>query len=116
VLYQFWLSGPSTGNTWKSTTNWTAERFWNWTTTYEDIGNNIVEVRVRDGHHANPEEWDDKLSSEFRVEENVNQKPSVISLKPDKVSPQSQGAQITWTANAHDSDSLPILAQWTINR
>ena len=90
VLYQFWLSGPSTGNTWKSTTNWTAERFWNWTTTYEDIGNNIVEVRVRDGHHANPEEWDDKLSSEFRVEENVNQKPSVISLKPDKVSPQSQ--------------------------
>ena len=115
MLYQFWLSGPSTGNTWKSTTNWTAERFWNWTTTYEDIGNNIVEVRVRDGHHANPEEWDDKLSSEFRVEENVNQKPSVISLKPDKVSPQSQGAQITWTANAHDSDGDTILYQFWLN-
>ena len=112
VLYQFWLNGPSTGNIWKSTTNWTAERFWNWTTTSKDIGNNIVEVRARDGHHANPEKWDDKLSSEFRVEENVNQKPSVMSLKPDKVSPQPQGAQITWTANAYDSDGDTILYQF----
>lgn len=112
VLYQFWLNGPSTGNIWKSTTNWTAERSWNWTTTSKDIGNNIVEVHVRDGHHANPEEWDDKLSAEFSVEENANQKPSVISLKPDKVSPQPQGAQITWTAKALDPDDDTILYQF----
>lgn len=114
VLYQFWLNGPSTGNIWKSTTNWTAERFWNWTTTSKDIGNNIVEVHIRDGHHANPEGWDDKLNSEFLVEENVNQKPSVISLKPDKVSPQPQGAQITWTAKAYDLDGDTILYQFLL--
>jgi large repetitive protein len=112
VLYQFWLNGPSTGNTWKSTTNWTAERFWNWTTSSKDIGNNIVEVRVRDGHHANPEGWDGKLSAEFLVEANANQKPSVLSLKPDKVSPQPQGTQITWTAKAYDPDGDTILYQF----
>lgn len=112
VLYQFWLNGPSTGNIWKPTTNWTAERFWNWSTTSTDIGNNIVETRVRDGHHASPDGWDAKLSAEYLVEEKVDQKPSVISLKPDKASPQPQGTQIIWTAKASDPEDDTVLYQF----
>jgi hypothetical protein len=114
VLYQFWLNGPSTGSVWKATTNWTEEPSWNWTTKPADIGNNIIEVRIRDGHHASPDEWDDKSNTEYLIEEKVNQKPSVISLKSDKVSPQPQGAQITWTAKTSDPDDDTILYQFWI--
>lgn len=112
VLYQFWLNGPSTGSIWKPMTNWTVERFWNWSTTSADIGNNIIMIRVRDEHHASPDGWDAKLSADYSVEEKVNQKPSVISLKPDVASPQPQGAQIIWTAKASDPDDDTVLYQF----
>jgi hypothetical protein len=112
IFYQFWLNGPATGNTWKTKTNWTADSFWKWMTNSEDIGNNIIEVRIRDGNHAGPNDYDDRMTSEYRIEENVNQKPSIISLKPDKVSPQNQGSQIIWTAKASDPDADTVLYQF----
>ena len=42
LLYQFWLNGPITGNTWKSMTVWNANNTWNWTTSPMDSGVNII--------------------------------------------------------------------------
>jgi hypothetical protein len=52
MLYQFWLNGPLTGNTWKSMTSWKENNTWNWTTSPADSGTNIIDMRVRDGRHA----------------------------------------------------------------
>jgi hypothetical protein len=112
LLFQFWLNGPSTGNAWKAVTNWTVESTWNWITTSQDMGNNIIEVRVRDGQHASPDEWDGKLNAEHLVVAKDNQKPNVLSLKPDKVSPQSQGSIIVWTATASDPNGDTLLYKW----
>lgn len=112
LLFQFWLNGLSTGNAWKAMTNWTEESTWNWITTSKDMGNNIIEVRVRDDHHAAPDEWDSKLNAEYLIVANDNQKPTVLSLKPDKVSPQPQGASIVWTALASDPNGDTLLYKW----
>jgi len=112
LLFQFWLNGPATGNAWRAITNWTGESIWNWTTTSKDVGNNIIEVWVRDGQHATPDEWDDKLSSEYQIDVKENQKPTVSSLRPDKVSPQPQGARIVWTALASDPNGDTLLYKW----
>jgi hypothetical protein len=109
TLFQFWLNGLSTGNVWKAMTNWTEKSTWNWTTTSKDMGNNIIEVRIRDGQHASPDEWDGKLNAEYSIVAKDNQKPTVMSLKPDKVSPQPQGARIVWTAKASDPDGDTVL-------
>lgn len=111
-LFQFWLNGPSTGNAWKAMTNWTEDSMWSWTTTPKDMGNNIIEVRVRDGFHSSPEEWDDKLNAEYQIAAKENQKPAILGLRADKVSPQSEGARIIWTAQASDPDDDTLLYKW----
>lgn len=113
VLYQFWLNGPATGNIWKAMTNWTEEGVWNWTTTASDAGNNILEVRVRDGRHADADRWDDLLSLEYFIEEGTQGRtPTISSFKPDKQSPQPHGTRIVWTASASDPDGDTVLYQY----
>lgn len=112
LLFQFWLNGPSAGNMWKAMTNWTEDSTWNWTTTSNDLGNNIIEVRIRDGHHASTDEWDSKLNAEYLIVAKDNQKPTILSLKPDKVSPQPQGSRIVWTAAASDPNGDTVLYKW----
>ena len=48
LLYQFWLNGPMTGNTWKPMTSWNEYNTWNWSTSPIDSGVNIIDMRVRD--------------------------------------------------------------------
>jgi hypothetical protein len=120
MLYQFWLNGPSTGNKWKAMTSWSEKNVWNWTTSYVDSGNNIIDVRVRDAHHSGPWEWDSHISSEFFIDNilgsggagKVNLEPSLVRLKSDRVSPQDQGVKVTWTATASDPESDTVLYQY----
>ncbi len=120
MLYQFWLNGPSTGNKWKAMTGWSEKNEWNWTTSYVDIGNNIIDVRIRDAHHAGPWEWDTHISSEFFIDDIVgpgssgraNEKPLLNNLKSNRVSPQDQGVRVTWTATASDPESDTVLYQY----
>jgi hypothetical protein len=117
LLYQFWLNGPATGNVWKPMTNWSESNVWIWATNPIDGGNNIIDMRVRDGYHAGPENWDSHLSAEYYITtiDNtgmVNVKPNLISLKSDRQSPQEPSIGITWTATASDPEKDTILYQY----
>jgi hypothetical protein len=44
-----------------------------------------------------------------------NQPPALISLKPDRSSPQVQGATVSWTAEARDPEGDKILYKFQLN-
>ena len=105
IYYRFWLKGPSTGNAWKDMTGWTASNRWTWHTTASDVGNNQVNVWIRDGKHAGPDGWDSYQVREFQViSPRPNTPPTATSLVPDWWTPQIAGASVTWTAYAADPD------------
>jgi large repetitive protein len=117
LLYQFWLNGPATGNVWKPMTNWSESNMWVWSTNPIDGGNNIIDMRVIDGYHAGPENWDSHLSAEYYItmidDTGVaNAKPGIISLKSDRQSPIEPGTGVTWTASASDPEKDTILYQY----
>ncbi len=120
LLYQFWLNGPMTGNTWKPMTGWTENSTWNWTTSPVDIGVNIIDMRVRDGRHAAPWGYDSHISTEFDITiiagtgggPKTNSRPSLTSIRSDRQSPQDKGTRVTWTAKASDPDGDTILYRY----
>jgi len=122
LLYQFWLNGPLTGNTWKPMTRWDANNTWNWTTSPIDSGVNIVDMRVRDGRHAAPWGYDSHISAEYGIEDiagagrsaKTNSRPSLLSFRSDRQSPQDKGVKVTWTAKAADPDDDTILYQYVL--
>jgi hypothetical protein len=121
LLYQFWLNGPLTGNTWKPMTSWNESNSWNWTTSPIDCGNNLIDVRVRDGRHAAPWGSDSHISAEYVVESiegiggvRANSKPSLLSFKSDRQSPQDMGVKVIWTAKASDPEKDTILYQYVL--
>jgi hypothetical protein len=122
LLYQFWLNGPITGNTWKPMTGWKENNTWNWTTSQIDSGVNIIDMRIRDGRHAAPWGYDSHISAEYVINNAVgigdsirtNSKPSLISVKSDHPSPQDKGTMVTWTAKGYDPDTDTILYQYLL--
>ncbi len=122
LLYQFWLNGPITGNTWKSMTGWKENNTWNWTTSPIDSGVNIIDMRIRDGRHAAPWGYDSHISAEYDITNTVgiggsmrtNSKPSLISVKSDRQSPQDKGTKVTWTAKGSDPDTDTIVYQYLL--
>jgi len=58
LYYQFWLKGPATGNLWHDMTGWIFNNKWTWKTSTLDVGLNQVQVWIRDGRHAGPDECD----------------------------------------------------------
>ena len=117
ILYQFWLNGPSSGNSWKQMTNWSENNVWSWTTNPVDSGNNIIDVRVRDGYHSGPEGWDSHMSADYELKGTQssaasNSMPTLLSLEPSRRSPQDLGTTVTWTASAADSDGDTVLYQY----
>jgi len=60
MLYRFFLNN-------EPETKWTGENEWTWTTTDYDIGENQIEVRVRDGKHTGPDGFDSNKVATFTV-------------------------------------------------
>ena len=121
LLYQFWLNGPMTGNAWKPMTNWDENSTWVWTTSLVDSGVNIIDMRVRDGRHAAPWEHDSHISAEYNINgiesagsTRTNSKPTLLSVKSDRQSPQDKGVKVTWTAKGSDRDGDTILYQYVL--
>ncbi|OPY50206.1 MAG: hypothetical protein A4E48_01988 [Methanosaeta sp. PtaU1.Bin060] len=119
LLYQFWLNGPLTGNKWKPMTGWTENNTWNWTTSPVDSGVNIIDLRVRDGRHAAPWAYDSHISAEFDINDiagigstKPNSKPTILSIRSNRQSPQDKGTKVTWTTKASDPDGDTILYRY----
>ncbi len=67
IYYRFWLKGPSTGNSWKDMTGWTATNQWTWQTTASDVGTSQVNVWIRDGNHAGSDGWDSYQVRDYAI-------------------------------------------------
>ncbi len=122
LFYQFWLNGPMTGNAWQPMTGWSEDNTWNWTTSSIDDGINIIDMRVKDGRHAPAGGHDSHISAEYIVintmgiggSPGINSKPTILSLKSDRQSPQDKGVTVTWTAKGSDPDKDTILYQYVL--
>jgi hypothetical protein len=67
IYYRYWLKGPSTGNSWKDMTGWTANSRWTWKTTSSDVGANQVNVWIGDGKHAGYDGWDSYQVRDYAI-------------------------------------------------
>ncbi|MDI9417104.1 MAG: PKD domain-containing protein [Euryarchaeota archaeon] len=79
---------------------------WTWTTTEENIGSHIIEVRARDNNHNI--EGDSSRTAEFVIEAVPNNPPELVDLASDLPSPQVAGASVTFTAAASDPENDPL--------
>src|SRR5690606_30817407 len=61
ILYRFLLNGYAV-------TRWISDSSWEWTTTEADIGDNQVEVQIRDGKHKGPNSFDGNRVSSYSVD------------------------------------------------
>jgi PKD repeat protein/transglutaminase-like putative cysteine protease len=68
-------------------------------------GNRHDVLRIRDKYNLIP----------LRLPEAINKAPRLISLIPDKKSPQEAGSVVTWKAKAKDPDNDPILYRFFLN-
>jgi protocatechuate 3,4-dioxygenase beta subunit len=107
ILYRFWLKGPTTGNAWKVVQDWSISNQWTWTNSGSDDGSYMVYVYARDGKHSPVTSYDSALGAPYQL--TPNEPPKLTALVPDKISPQSAGTPVKWTATATDANKDPIL-------
>jgi hypothetical protein len=113
ILYKFFLNDYPR-------TDWSIVNTWTWTSTDYNltiIGENKIEVWVRDGKHAGPNGLDDRRLVKFNITapQSFNNPPVINSLTSDKSGPQKLGTDVTWTARAADPDGDEILYKFFLN-
>ena len=64
IYYQFWLRGPGTGEEWQMVQDWSLilasrQNTWTWWAGEGDVGSSDIQVRIRDGLHADSSDMDD---------------------------------------------------------
>ena len=93
--------------------DWSDSPVWSWTATKEQVGQHVIEAKVRDGKH-NPE-GDSASSANFEIVLPPNNAPVMSSLTADKESPQVTGTAVTWTAAASDAENDPLQFQFSLD-
>jgi uncharacterized protein YciU (UPF0263 family) len=116
LLYRFLLNGDPVSK-------WTKEGIWIWKTTEDDVGDNQIEVRLRDGKHAGPEKYDVSKVERFSLEASMpvvvsepeNQPPILNNLRPNRVGPLDSSMSVTWTSDAVDPNGDQMLYRFYLN-
>jgi transglutaminase-like putative cysteine protease len=116
ILYRFFLNGwPVTDyittNVWSTCASGGEFVCENRTSPIE--GQNLIEIRVRDGKHSPEDGFDDKRSATFVISA-ANQLPVINRLVSDKDSPKEAGTTVTWTAEASDPENDLLLYRFLI--
>ncbi len=116
IFFRFFLNNDPV-------TEWTSDNKWVWNTTDDDLGENQIEIQIRDGQHAGPNSSDSSQTAGFSIarqpklasEAPSNETPVIESLSLDKSSPQEAGTSITWTASAYDPENDSLLYRFLLN-
>lgn len=90
--YRFYLSGPSTGDKWKTVKDYSSSNSWTWKTSSADVGSNriVVWVRIKGSVSA----WEIQTGTDYKVESSGSSiHANSVILTADKASPQSRGEQ-----------------------
>jgi hypothetical protein len=106
LLYMFLLKGPSTNGQLVEKTNWTSSNVWIWNTTNVDMGDNQVEVRVRDGKHAGPDGFDDSKDLSFTISTSGAENTATASSSVDS-NPHPLGSDSKFTKPRIAPDERP---------
>jgi len=106
LLYMFLLNG-------KPITTWIDSNSYIWITDEADVGSNQFEVRVKDGKHTSPEDYDCKYIKFFSII--GNEPPIVKILTSDIPSPQEAGTTVTWAALASDPENDPLQYRFSLD-
>ncbi|MDD1751331.1 MAG: hypothetical protein LUO89_15820, partial [Methanothrix sp.] len=106
LQFQFSLDG-------QAVSDWSDSPVWIWTASAEQVGQHVIEARVRDGKHN--AEGDSSKSANFEIVLPPNNAPALSGLTADKESPQVTGTAITWTAVASDPESDPLQFQFSLD-
>ena len=96
LVYKYFLKGPATGGQLAEKTGWISYNIWTWTTTPADVGQNQVEVWVRDGNHAGTEGFDANLVVTYEL----TQPAPKPEIKTAPVLPVQAPTNITPAENA----------------
>ena len=78
IFYTFFLNDDPV-------TKWITDNKWVWTTTDSDVGENQIEVQVRDGKHAGPDRFDSNKIESFTI----STKQAVVPVNVTKGTPPS---------------------------
>jgi curved DNA-binding protein CbpA len=68
IYYRFLINGPSTGNIWKITKDWSTSNTWIWTTSSSDNGENMIKVQVRDSYLRDSERFDAEETADYIID------------------------------------------------
>jgi hypothetical protein len=107
ILYKFLVDG-------QEQTGWSSSNSWIWNTSSYAAGEHRIRGLIRDGSHAPEDSYDGFLEASFNLSAS-NQIPVLQTLEPDRSSPQSAGASITWTAKAGDAEGDKILYKFQVD-
>jgi len=107
ILYRFFLDG-------QEVRKWSKTNSWSWLSQGLPAGDYHITVQAIDGKHASLDSFDSIINLSFTLSR-PNQAPVLLQLKSDKVSPQSMGGMITWTASANDPDNDTIYYKFMKN-
>ena len=106
LLYRFLLRG-------KTVSEWSSANSWTWTTTSEDIGENQIEVQVRDGKHALINGFDDRKTSNFDI---IKAEPDAQSSVVGRWWVQFYGNGENCTCSGSRDHNIPIFpSTWIFN-
>ena len=70
IFYKFFMNN-------KPVTDWTLDNRWTWDTTESEVGDNKIEVQIRDRKHNGPNDYDDAISDRFTLLTSVQTAPQV---------------------------------------
>ena len=110
ILYKFLFNG-------QEARKWSKSDSWSWPTENLPAGDYQITVLARDGKHAPEGSFDSSINATLTLKDrkDLNNIPVLNELKPDVISPQVQGAVITWTASTLDPDGDTIYYKFLAN-
>lgn len=79
LFYKFLVNG-------EDQTGWTTDKTWTWDNTEDYIGDNQIEVWIRDGKHTDPNSFDDHEPAKFTIIEQSQEPVSASETQEDTVS------------------------------
>lgn len=126
LKYRFLLSGPSTDNESVEVRGWASDNSWTWTTDNNDIGNNQVQVQVRDGNHKLENDYDDLRTMNYEIVPKDEPQelivptsdkaiPGITEMATNELLPDARysGDQQTTTHQAPNTTTYQIWAETT---
>jgi hypothetical protein len=112
LYYRFWIKGPATGNSWAIERDWSSINTWTWYTTSSDVGDNVITVWIRDGHHAQASSYDlEKTVYDYKITADKKRPTATIdSITPN---PATQGDDtVRFKGHGYDSDGYIVEYYW----